>query len=787
MSAQGGPVAGGSVRGVSWAVPAPMLVDPSASLAAMRSPHPPSPADRNGDGSVASCSNRASMLGPSENSLAKSMSGDGVDGQVRTLRGRVSWRTELFQEVLGRMRKWTPFHAQQARHHDVAIEIVKGASAHELNEMILYIDCVRFWNYCHKPTFDLLRTRLVDLGIPARAALLRGLIKVKHTLQQWWCAWVRDLILETQGEDLTLLKNMVDSGGDYHNLNKLLFKDMRLLPQTVALRKTILKHIQREGLQTRQARRHHSFQARPRVKIVSDIDDTLWSSGGHYPAGVDTRLPKRVLYPGVLALFREMINDANSWQHNTRVDNLLHKCRTPCPRCDPVSSPDLRPLMHSTNITPSTTLSEPAECEPGPGSAPAGTARLSPSPSPRASSVPLFGPGATPLRRQASSPIIDHHGAAPAPDLQGGTAWCRVPGFFQRHPAQYTDTLETVRKKIAHSMMRPERSVGQVHVDFHEMDQNFNTDCSLLFLSARPGISRTRGMLERVVYSRFKELYRTNQLFTMPTLLPGSLMAGLKAISIQLRESFRSRRPMSLITSAWIPVGFQKMIALRNFAAIYPEYDYVFFGDNGQADAYVCDRLMWEPPLEHTTSVDLDLDPGAAPTLPLCRSSLTQSSILVAFIHQVHAHDDVVPLRSETFETRESCSICSRRMSKFETYIGAAVQAVDQGLLSLRGLHVVAQEASEDFYRLLGASLVRGAIDKWRRLKADNLRDALNRDILAANGLLPLDMQLPALMEVSEWRAALQPSTSTPRRMARRADSMHSPILVHEKQVSSVI
>lgn len=25
------------------------------------------------------------------------------------------------------------------------------------------------------------------------------------------------------------------------------------------------------------------------------------------------------------------------------------------------------------------------------------------------------------------------------------------------------------------------------------------------------------------------------------------------------------------------------MIALRNFAAIYPEYDYVFFGDNGQA------------------------------------------------------------------------------------------------------------------------------------------------------------------------------------------------------------
>ncbi|KAK9863341.1 hypothetical protein WJX84_006379 [Apatococcus fuscideae] len=42
------------------------------------------------------------------------------------------------------------------------------------------------------------------------------------------------------------------------------------------------------------------------LKIVSDIDDTLFCSGGHFPAGCDRRLPTKCLYPGALALFREL-------------------------------------------------------------------------------------------------------------------------------------------------------------------------------------------------------------------------------------------------------------------------------------------------------------------------------------------------------------------------------------------------------------------------------------------------------------------------------------------------
>lgn len=42
------------------------------------------------------------------------------------------------------------------------------------------------------------------------------------------------------------------------------------------------------------------------LKIVSDIDDTLMSSGGSFPAGCDRTYPKRCIYPGFLALLSEM-------------------------------------------------------------------------------------------------------------------------------------------------------------------------------------------------------------------------------------------------------------------------------------------------------------------------------------------------------------------------------------------------------------------------------------------------------------------------------------------------
>ena len=41
-------------------------------------------------------------------------------------------------------------------------------------------------------------------------------------------------------------------------------------------------------------------------KVLSDVDDTLLSSGGRYPAGMDRRYGHHVLYPGVTRFYREL-------------------------------------------------------------------------------------------------------------------------------------------------------------------------------------------------------------------------------------------------------------------------------------------------------------------------------------------------------------------------------------------------------------------------------------------------------------------------------------------------
>jgi len=680
--------------------------------------------------------------------------------------------------------------------------------------VFLSVDCERFWRVFNKDTFELLKTRLPDFGVPARAALLVGLIKTKGVLHSWWVSWVRDVFLETRGEELTLLKNMVDSGGDYQNLYKHIYKDLRVLPQNIVARRAILEHIQTEGLRTRRERQAN-LHKRPRIKIVSDIDDTLWSSGGRYPAGIDSRFPKGVIYPGVLALFREIIHDSGSWQRAHRIDEILSRCKSLCRSCDVNEEPQpTKPRKFSILRSFGEHEGRPRNLGVSTGS----TTMPASHPYPRAESFSRLlsrrsfdsqresrlqkrllqrcnSSSLWDFRRQwryqallgREDPELEAHegvcdfdldaknsgeiadllplrrgdsdSALEATDLEAenqeadASIWCRVPGFFECYCASEDETLSEIRTQMAHHLTVPERSIGQIHVDYSEIDQHFNTDCSLMFLSARPGIPRTRGFLERQVYKRFRDLYRNNQLFTMPTLLPGSLSAGLKAIGMQIREAFSKRLPLSSVTSAWIPVGFQKMIAFRNFAALYPEYDFVFFGDNGQADMYLCDRLMWEPPVEDIA--DVETSQGHPTDAPPSRSSLGYSNVLVAFIHKVH-NSSKLTLRSDfRSRARDSCWQCRRRTRVFETYVGAAVQAAEEGLLSLRGLRAVGSEAIEDFYRLLGRSVVRGAFATWRRKKAAGLREALNLDLEAANELLPQDSQLPLLVSVAEWERAL--------------------------------
>jgi len=150
------------------------------------------------------------------------------------------------------------------------------------------------------------------LLVEARAALVQALMKTgrmkmlapgSERIQRW----VTDLIVECECEELLLLKNLLDSRGNYHNLYKLVYHDVA----DPELQREILEHIRASceqrsggpggpGQQLLQARKSGP------LKILSDIDDTLVCSGGSWPSGTDSRFPKGTLYPGILPLFQEL-------------------------------------------------------------------------------------------------------------------------------------------------------------------------------------------------------------------------------------------------------------------------------------------------------------------------------------------------------------------------------------------------------------------------------------------------------------------------------------------------
>jgi len=120
---------------------------------------------------------------------------------------------------------------------------------------------------------------------------------------------VKDLFLTIEGEEMTKLKALIDAGNSYHNMQKLLYSDI----SNQEWRREMLDHIttQADIVRTNNQNQHISTHAgeedpnggRVGVKILSDVDDTLYSSGGSFPAGCDSRYPKHTVYPGCLQLF----------------------------------------------------------------------------------------------------------------------------------------------------------------------------------------------------------------------------------------------------------------------------------------------------------------------------------------------------------------------------------------------------------------------------------------------------------------------------------------------------
>jgi hypothetical protein len=168
--------------------------------------------------------------------------------------------------------------------------------------------------------------RLPVLTVMSRVIVLHALQLMKLRANPRAEYWVRNVILNTHQNDLSELKTLTDAKGDYFSMNKLIYDDIK----SETIRQDILNHIRREAtvqrahlkMGTRKGKRQRLYAWR---KILSDVDDTLCSSGGSYPAGIDKRYGKKVVYPGVLAFYRELdlgTQGPEEWPEN-RVGNLV--------------------------------------------------------------------------------------------------------------------------------------------------------------------------------------------------------------------------------------------------------------------------------------------------------------------------------------------------------------------------------------------------------------------------------------------------------------------------------
>ncbi|OWZ22785.1 hypothetical protein PHMEG_0002457 [Phytophthora megakarya] len=236
-------------------------------------------------------------------------------------------KTKLVMECVNRIdRHYLPstinnmLNLAEVKRRELKIfRILAGAAKDELNYILNHIRLALLFykvkdhskvreDQSRTLILDLLcTTRLPDLSVMSRALLLDALMVMKISAHPMAEKWVRNIILKTQGDDLSNLKTYTDAKGDFHSMHKLVFNDIR----DPTIRADILSHIQREasvqiahmrlGTKRGRSRKHQAWR-----KVLSDVDDTLYSSGGRYPAGLDTRFPRHTLYPGVLPFYREL-------------------------------------------------------------------------------------------------------------------------------------------------------------------------------------------------------------------------------------------------------------------------------------------------------------------------------------------------------------------------------------------------------------------------------------------------------------------------------------------------
>lgn len=168
------------------------------------------------------------------------------------------------------------------------LALLRVASADNLDQILASTDIAALLNSVDDHLFgpanrqqarDLLVERLGDLGVEARANLAYGL-QAGGTSEADAEA-IRAVLTSAHGEQLTRLKNAMNMRIDRHDLEGLVFGDIR----QPGIRQDILAHIADQAAAVTPGE----------AKILCDIDDTVMASLH------DRRFPRGTVYPGILA------------------------------------------------------------------------------------------------------------------------------------------------------------------------------------------------------------------------------------------------------------------------------------------------------------------------------------------------------------------------------------------------------------------------------------------------------------------------------------------------------
>lgn len=138
----------------------------------------------------------------------------------------------------------------------------------------------------------LAKHRVRELNVESRTALLDAIQVVGMSrnplTRERAMDWIASLVLNSCGNELVQLKQLMDSKGSIHSLHKLVYNDV----SDLALRDKLLAHFTTQ-----------SAHCSPIRKVLSDVDDTFICSGGRYPAGMDDTYPHHAIYPGASAFY----------------------------------------------------------------------------------------------------------------------------------------------------------------------------------------------------------------------------------------------------------------------------------------------------------------------------------------------------------------------------------------------------------------------------------------------------------------------------------------------------